>query len=42
MTEAPASRETFELALQDYLVESRQKRTSQFDPDTLAWLALPR
>ncbi len=41
MTEAPASRETFELALQDYLVESRQKRTSQFDPDTLAWLALP-
>ena len=41
MTEAPASREAFELAFQDYLVESRRERASQFRPDMLAWLALP-
>ena len=41
MTEAPASREAFELAFQDYLAESRRERASQFRPDMLAWLALP-
>jgi len=41
MTEAPVSREAVELALQDYLAESRRKRTSQFDREALAWLALP-
>ena len=41
MTTAPASGESFELVLQDYLEESRRERTSQFSPDQLAWLALP-
>ena len=41
MTAAPASRESFELALQNYLAESRRERTSRFSPDMLAWLALP-
>ena len=41
MTEAPASREMFELAFQNYLAESRRERISRFRPDMLAWLALP-
>lgn len=41
MTEAPASRESFELAFQDYLAESRLQQASRFGPDMLAWLALP-
>src|SRR6266496_3931968 len=41
MTEAPATREALELALRDYVAESRRERTSRFSPDMLAWLALP-
>ena len=41
MTAAPASRESFELAFQDCLAESRRERISRFSPDMLAWLALP-
>ncbi|MFY9928204.1 MAG: ATP-binding protein, partial [Streptosporangiaceae bacterium] len=41
MTTAPASRESFELALLNHLEESRRERISQFSPDMLAWLALP-
>jgi hypothetical protein len=41
VTEAGASRESFELALQNYLEESRRERTSRFSPDMMAWLALP-
>ena len=41
MTAAPASRESFELALQSHLEESRRERISQFSPAALAWLALP-
>ena len=41
MTEAPTSRESFELAFQDYLEESRLQQASRFGPDMLAWLALP-
>lgn len=41
MTEASASRESFELALQSHLEEARRERISQFSPDMLAWLALP-
>ncbi len=41
MTEAPTSRESFELAFQDYLAESRLQQASRFGPDMLAWLALP-
>ena len=41
MTEAPASRESFELAFQDYLAESRRQQASRFGPVMLAWLALP-
>ena len=41
MTEDQASGETFRLAVQDYVAESRRKRIGLFDREMLAWLALP-
>jgi hypothetical protein len=41
VTEDQASVETFRLAVQDYVAETRRKRIDLFDREMLAWLALP-